>query len=305
MGVYACKDNLIFEEMGKDAPSQLFYKGDISLLGSNCLAVVGSRRMTTYGKQVVEKFVGRIASAGITIVSGFMYGVDAMAHKTAVDAGGKTIAVMPCGIDLVHPDYQVKLYDEILESGGLIVSEYEGKMQPALYTYPARNRIVAGISKAALVIEAAEKSGSLITARLAKKFKKKVFAIPGPATSIVSVGTNQLIKDGEAEMVLKASDILEYFEKSPSVIPVKTGIQVQALNLDSRLRGNDNGGGNDTVARILQKLEAEPLELDVLARSLKKSVSELSIAVLQMQLKGQIKNINGKLYLGEAKPLPK
>ena len=110
-----------------DPPKQLYYKGNYSDSGGesifeNCLAVVGSRRMTTYGKQITEKLVGEIASRGIIIVSGFMYGIDATAHKAAVDIGGKTIAVMPCGIELVHPEYQVKLYDEILENNGLIIS---------------------------------------------------------------------------------------------------------------------------------------------------------------------------------------
>ena len=198
--------------IGKDAPKQLYYKGNWDEnIFENCLAVVGSRRMTTYGKQITQKLVSEIAGKGITIVSGFMYGIDATAHKTALNVGGKTIAVMPCGINIVHPEYQVKLYDEILENKGLIISEYEGDFLPTLWSYPRRNRIVAGLSKATLVIEAGEKSGSLITANLAKKFNKKVFAVPGPLTSVLSKGTSQLIKEG-ADIVTCANDVVNYYD---------------------------------------------------------------------------------------------
>ena len=149
------------------APKELYYRGNWSAcLFEECLAVVGSRKMTTYGRQVTEKLVSEIASAGITIVSGFMYGIDATAHKAALEAGGRTIAVMPCGIDLIHPEYQEDLYKEILENNGLIISEFPGLFPPALWTYPRRNRIVAGLSRATMVVEAGEKSGALITAGL-------------------------------------------------------------------------------------------------------------------------------------------
>ena len=202
----------LLKKIGNSAPKQLYYKGnwDESIF-KNCLAVVGSRRMTTYGKQVVEKITGEAAAAGLTIVSGFMYGVDAQAHRTALRFGGRTIAVMPCGINLIHPEYQQDLYTEILNNHGLIISEYEGNMQPANWTYPRRNRIVAGLSWATLVVEAGEKSGSLITANWAKKFKRKLFVVPGPITSENSKGIMQLIKEG-AVPVSSARDILEYYK---------------------------------------------------------------------------------------------
>jgi DNA processing protein len=240
--------------------------------------------MTTYGRQTVEKLITQIASAGITIVSGFMYGVDATAHKSAIDAGGKTIAVMPCGIELVHPEEQVKLYDEILESGGLIISEYEGRTFPALYTYPARNRIVAGISKAVLVVEAAEKSGSLITANLAKRFKRKLFAVPCPVTSLVSVGTNQLIRDG-AEIVTEAEDILKWFGRSQE----RSDLSKTELKISR--------GRTSLDQQIISCLQNEPMEMDLLARNLKKPITELSIVISLMEMSSQIKNINGKYYI--------
>ena len=181
---------------------------------NNCLSVIGSRRLTNYGKQALEQLVSQIAASGITIVSGFMYGGDAIAHRSALQVGGRTIAVMPCGIDLIHPQDQEELYHDILKNNGLIISEYEGDIQPTLWTYPRRNRIVAGLSKALLIVEAGEKSGCLITANYAKKFKRKIFVVPGPITSSVSKGSNLLIKEG-AEMVTEAGDVLEFFRSLP------------------------------------------------------------------------------------------
>lgn len=270
----------LLKQIGKQAPKQLYCKGNADLFKSDCLAVVGSRRMTIYGRQITEKLVGQISANGITIVSGFMYGVDATAHKTAVESGGsKTIAVMPCGIDRVHPEYQVKLYNDILESGGLIISEYEGDAQPGYWTYPARNRIVAGLSKAVLVIEAGEKSGSLITANLAIKFNRKLFAVPGFITSVNSFGTNGLIKQGKAEMVISAKDILKYFCKN---IPEKQSQEARLLGIEDEITG---------------QLEIEPMEIDVLARNLNKNISEISEQVSLMEIKGLIKKENNKYYV--------
>lgn len=169
----------LLKEIGKDAPKKLYYKGKWDeKIFKNCLAVVGSRMMTAYGKRVVEQIVTEVAAAGLTIVSGFMYGVDAASHQAALKAGGRTIAIMPCGIDLIHPQYQQDLYVEILNNQGLIISEYEGTFLPVNWTYPRRNRIIAAMSQAVLIVEAGEKSGSLITANFAKKFGGRVFAVP-------------------------------------------------------------------------------------------------------------------------------
>lgn len=196
----------------KKPPKQLYYKGEWNPdIFKNCLAVVGSRRMTAYGKHVAEKLVIEIAAVGITIVSGFMYGIDAVSHRAALTAGGRTIAVMPCGINIIHPAYQEKLYNDILKNKGLIISEFEGDFPPEVWTYPKRNRIVAGLSNAALIIEAGDKSGSLITANYAKEYKRKLFAVPGPITSSNSVGIVQLLKEG-ALIASKAKDILEHYD---------------------------------------------------------------------------------------------
>jgi len=193
-------------------PKKLYYKGSWdNEIFDNCLAVVGSRHLTRYGRQATEQIVTECAATGITIVSGFMYGGDEAAHSASVKAGGRTIAVMPCGINLIHPPHQKELYQKILDTGGLIISEYETGFKPTNYSFVQRDRIVAGLSKAVLVTEAALNSGSLITANYAKKYNRKIFALPGQITSEVSKGTLKLIKEG-AEVVTDANDILSFYK---------------------------------------------------------------------------------------------
>ena len=266
----------------KDAPKKLYYKGswDENIF-ENCLAVVGSRRMTNYGRRVTEKLVKEVASAGITIVSGFMYGIDATSHRAALDGGGRTIAVMPCGINIVHPEYQKELYDDILKNQGLIISEFEKDFPPDNWTYPKRNRIVAGLSKSTLVVEAALKSGSLITADFAKKYKRKVFALPGPITSKVSEGTNQLLKD-EASIVTCAQDILDFY-----------GIKKSDLN-------NLNFQKAEGLEKeILEVLKREPMEIDALSRMFEIPSSQLGTTLSLMAMKGLVFQEGSKYFISD------
>lgn len=265
-------------------PRELYYKGSWDRdIFKSCLAVVGSRRMTTYGRQITNKLVSEVVLGGLTVISGFMYGIDATAHKAALDFGGRTIAVMPCGIELIHPDYQKNLYRRILQNKGLIISEYKGSFAPVSWTYPKRNRIIAGLSQVTLVIEAAEKSGSLITANLAKKYKRRVFAVPGPLTSSVSKGTIQLIKEG-AGIVSSAKDLLAVYDIERDK-PFKRIIPFVGLD--------------GIEENIINKLQEEPLEIDMLARLLKVSVSKVGIALSLMQVKGILFEENGKHYFKE------
>ena len=262
-----------------DPPAQLYYKGIWSdSLFEDCLAVVGTRRMTSYGKRVIEQVVGEIATAGVTIVSGFMYGVDATAHAAALQAGGKTIAVMPCGIERIHPEHQKDLYKEVVNEG-LVVSEWEGDVMPALWSYPKRNRIVAGLSKATLVIEAGIPSGSLITADLTLRYERKLFAVPGPITSIVSKGTTQLLKQG-AGLVSCAKDVLEFYN----------------MTLAS-MKPTERQGMQGVEKKILEELLKEPLEIDALARNLEMPVAQIGTTLSLMQINGFIEEDSGKYYV--------
>ena len=262
-----------------DFPKKLYYKGNWEPeIFENCLAVVGSRRMTSYGRQATEKLIREVAAAGVTIVSGFMYGIDATAHKAALEGGGRTIAVMPCGANIVHPAYQGKLYRDILENRGLIISEFEPDFPPANWTYPKRNRIVAGLSKAVLVMEAASKSGALITADFAKKYKRKLFALPGPVTSKTSEGTNWLLKEGAAP-VTDSRDILNFFG-------------VKTANLTRAFCKTANG----LEAKILEVLKREPMEIDELSRMFGISSAQLGTALSFMAMQGLIFQEGRKYY---------
>ncbi|MCX6724065.1 MAG: DNA-processing protein DprA [Candidatus Staskawiczbacteria bacterium] len=271
-------------------PKKLYWKGNYSddIFG-NCLAVVGSRRLTSYGRKATEQIVTEVAASGVTIVSGFMYGGDEAAHSAAVKCGGKTIAVMPCGIDLIHPANQKDLYQKILDNNGLIISEYEGLTQPQTFTYIQRDRIVAGLSKAVLVTEAALESGSLITAGYAKKYGRKIFALPGQITSEVSKGTTKLIKEG-AEPVAEAKDILDFFKITP-----KFSKKTSHHNLSDSVKSDGIAGMLEE--KIIEQLKLEPMKADEMARLFAVPVAQLGTALSLMQLKGFINHDNGKYYL--------
>ncbi len=269
-------------------PRQLYFRappggGLNSSLFKTSLAVVGSRRMTQYGKMVVEKFVSNLALNGVTIISGFMYGVDSEAHRICVENEGKTLAVFGCGLDICYPPENDELYTHILEKGGAVISEYEPDAKAHLWKFPQRNRIVAGLANlGVLVIEAGAKSGSLVTAKLALKQKKKVFAVPGPITSSTSMGTNELIKSGEAKMVTGPEDVLANS---------KLKIQNAKLQLKSQNQVTNTEKG------IAQLLEAETLSTDEIAKKLKKDIVEVSTALSLMALKGSVYEAGGKYYL--------
>ena len=269
----------------KNPPEKLYYKGNPREdIFSKCLAVVGSRKMTKYGEKICDRLVSEVASRGITIVSGFMYGIDATAHKAAVSVGGNTIAVMPCGIEKIHPAYQKELYKEIIDKDGLIVSEMDGKKGPAKWIYPKRNRIVAGLSQATLVVQAARGSGSLITANYAKKFDRKLFAVPGPLTSKVSIGTANLIKEG-ADIVTCAKDIIDFYKPSQ-----------ESIDFNKEKSLDDYKNINQKEKEILKNLQREPLKTDELARRTDLSAGKVGVVLSQMQLKGLVEKEGDKYY---------
>ncbi len=271
------------KEIGSLAPKKLFYKGTWDeTLFKECLAVVGSRKLTMYGRKVTEQIVSEAVGAGITIVSGFMYGGDEAAHSAAVKSGGRTVAVMPCGIDLIHPAQQAQLYQDILDNRGLILSEYEGDLKPQTWMYVQRDRLVAALSKATFVTEAAVKSGSLLTAGYAQQFGRKVFALPGPITSEVSRGTIQLIREG-AEAVSEANDILRFFK---------------VLVAQKKPHFTEASRGKDTLEeKILDQLGRESLKADEMARVLGVSVAHVGTALSLLQLRGIINQDSGKYYI--------
>ena len=265
-----------------DPPKQLYYRGkwDPDLF-EYCLAVVGTRRITRYGRNMTDLIVSDVANAGITVVSGFMYGVDAYAHAAAINGGGKTIAVMPCGIDTILPVYQKELYLKIIKTGGLIVSEYNPGVRVRNGMFVKRNRIVAGLSQATLVVEGAKKSGTMITAALTLDYNRFLFAVPGHATSTYSQGPNFLIKQG-AYTACCANDILETYELSLS---------------QKRTHINQQNKFSTTEQKIIEQLKCEPLEIDEISRRTKLSSSETAGTVSMLQLNGVVEEDRGKLFI--------
>lgn len=194
-----------------DAPACIYYKGDIDLLANLSLSVVGTRKASEYGVKVTKEIVADLVSNNFVITSGMAIGIDAYAHETTLDLGGKTIAVLVGGPCKASPAANRKIYDSILKNGGLVLSENLPESRVFAPQFASRNRIVAAISEGTVVIEADEKSGSLITAELAVDYGKHVFAVPGRVFDSVSTGTNSLIKKGHAKLIQNSADILSEF----------------------------------------------------------------------------------------------
>jgi len=284
----------------KNPPKELYIKGDYTpQIFENCLSVVGSRKMTLYGQRVTQRFVREVASCGITIVSGFMYGVDAEAHEAALSVGGKTVAVMACGIDEICPAFQKDLYNSILETGSLAISEYSGSTQARKWTFPQRNRIVAGLSQALLVVEAGYKSGTLITAKCARDYGRQVFVAPGDVFSSNYKGICRLIKEG-AKVVTSGLDIAKYYNAD---FPADFGTK----EFQGKLEIFEHGGeGRETSIKrnldpieekIYSLLENSSLNLDDLVSILEISPSSMSAKITSLSLKGLITEKGGIFYV--------
>lgn len=274
------------EELRRVRPEvkQLFYRGKWEEdLFKKAVGVVGSRRMTKYGQMVTKMMVQGLTEAGYTIVSGFMYGVDTAAHKTCLENKGRTVAVLGCGLDCLTPAENDGLYTKILESGGLVVSEFEPKQEAKLWTFPYRNRIVAGLSQLILVIEAGENSGSLVTARWGFQQKKKVLAVPGMITASLSKGTNWLIRNG-AVLVTSVNDILE---ELGGMRPLKEKQKGRILPV---LSGEEK--------EVVELLKREEMEADELAKKLNKSITQINILLSELCLKGLVEENNGRFMIG-------
>lgn len=213
-----------------DAPKRLKYLGQRPDSKADYFAIVGTRHMTPYGKNVAYDFAHALAKRFV-IVSGLAYGIDAVAHRAALDAGGKTVAVLGSGLNKITPPCNLGLAKEIQKNGS-IISEYEDDFGPFKGTFPQRNRIIAGMSIATLVIEAPERSGALITARLALEYNRDVFAIPGNITQETSKGTNKFIRDGKAFPTTCVQDIFDYLELSSPPQNSATKSQEHALSTD-------------------------------------------------------------------------
>lgn len=275
----------------KNPPFVLYAKGSINILtgpAAPIISVVGTRKISQYGREVTELLTAELVSAGFTIVSGLAIGVDAVAHQSSLESKGKTIAVLGCGVDCCTPAENQSLYISIITSGGCIVSELPLGHPPTKGSFPSRNRIIAGLSLGVLVTEGAEDSGSLITADYALKFNRKVFAVPGPITSSLSKGPYGLIRKG-AKLVTKTEDILNELKiHKQSLSSIKSKIKITGQK--SKLEGT-----KDEIL-ILKILENEALHFDEIARKTGFESAKLGSILSLMEMKGMIKSLENGLF---------
>lgn len=262
-----------------DPPPYLYLKGKLPH-SSSAIAVVGSRRASDYGISVTTRFARELAGQGVTIVSGLAMGVDAAAHRGALQVGGATVGVLGCGIDLIYPGENRQLYRE-MEEKGAIVSEFPPGTQPDAPNFPRRNRIISGMSRGVLVVEAAEKSGSLITARFALEQGREVFAVPGNINFRASRGTNSLIKEG-AKLVESVADIMG--ELPPEGVQLPQWAQKQNFNL------------SPDEERLTELLTEKPLHIDELTVRSGLTVPTVSAMLLRLELQGAIMQMPGKIF---------
>jgi DNA processing protein len=265
-----------------DYPPILYTKGELLLEDVHSLAVVGTRHPSPYGRQVTEEIVTEISRNDVVITSGLAMGVDTIAHRTALKAGGKTIAVFGCGLDFIYPAENTKLAQTITEHG-VLVSEHPLGTKPRPEYFPLRNRIMSGLSLGVLVIEARERSGALITASQALNQNREVFAIPGNIFYPNSKGTNKIIQAGEAKLVVSYVDILEELQLTispPRQMEIKEFVP-----------------GNTSEAAVLKQLTPEPVQIDEICRLSGLPISEVSSTLAILELNGIAQHVGNMNYV--------
>lgn len=264
-------------------PYLLYIKGKTDAINSvPLISVVGSRKYTLYGSQIAESFSRELANSGFGIVSGMAIGIDTFAHRGTLESGGKTVAVLGNGLDdlSLYPRNNFNLSREIIENG-VLLSEYPVGTKAGPLTFPARNRIVAGLSLGTLVVEAGETSGALITAQMALDSNREVFSVPGSIFSPQSIGTNNLIKKG-AKLVLGIKDILEELDFSFSKEPAKS------------ISKNPDSENEKTLLKILS---SDPIHIDNISKLSRLGTADVSSTLSIMEIKGWVKNIGGQNYI--------
>ena len=264
-----------------DRPPVLYVRGQLTAPDAWAVGVVGTRRATVYGRQAAEELSEGLARNNVTVVSGLARGIDSIAHKAALKAGGRTIAVLACGLDMVYPPENLHLAQEVMERGAL-VSDYPLGTQPRSEFFPRRNRIMVGLSLGILVIEGDLKSGALITARQALDENREVFAVPGSIYTPTFRGTNWLIQQGQAKLVTKTEDVLEELNLTMASHQMEAKAVLPA---------------DETEARILRFLSAEPIHIDDVRRSSGLEIAAVSSALAMLELKGMVQQVGNMNYV--------
>ncbi|MDO5725463.1 MAG: DNA-processing protein DprA [Tissierellia bacterium] len=262
----------------ENPPITIYYKGAFPRFDTDMIGIVGGRKCTPYGKWACEKFSRELSQLGIGIVSGLAAGIDSIAHKTALDNAAYTIGVMGCGINRIYPATNRKLYQE-MEKYGTIISEFPFDYPPAAWNFPRRNRIIAALSKAVLVVEAKQRSGSLITARLAAEMGREVFAVPGNIDSLYSKGTNALIRDG-AMPAIEVEDILLYF---PQIFKAQIEMPLYDIPKEFEIYIELIGNSINTIDKIANETEED--------------IAKISAALTELELYGIVRNVSDQTFI--------
>jgi DNA processing protein len=282
-----------------DPPVVLYVKGAWSeCFDRPCVAIVGSRRCSTYGQNAALMLSRELAQRGVTIVSGLARGIDAAAHRGALEAGGRTVAVMGTGLDQVYPRDHRKLADEILKHNGALVTQFPLGTPPVSENFPYRNRVISGLSLGTLVVEAAENSGSLITARLAMEQNREVFAVPGNITSRNSFGTNYLIKGAGAKLVQQWQDVAGELpaEIAAQLLPPPSRKRKKGELVDQlQLAPSDLNEHERAIFKLLTT--DTPQQIDALAESTRLSITQLTAALLTLEMRELIRALPGKCFV--------
>ena len=280
-----------------DPPIVLYVKGAWSdCLDQPCLGVVGSRRCSTYGQNSASMLARDLAKRGVTVVSGFARGIDAAAHRGALEAGGRTIAVLGTGLDEIYPRDHKKLAADILAQGGALVTQFPLKTPPVSENFPYRNRIISGLSMGIVVVEAAENSGSLITARLAIEQNREVFAVPGNITSRNSFGTNYLIKGAGAKLVQQWQDIAAELPPQVSAKLLPPSLKNEKT-VSNRLSLLPEGISATETAVIKLLTPDSPTHVDLLVEQSKLPISQLTAALLSLEIRDLVRALPGRCFV--------
>lgn len=267
----------------KDPPTRLYARGNLKILNEIGISVVGSRTNTQYGEKMCKKFVKELVEYNINIISGLALGIDCIAHKTCLRNAGRTIAVLPSGLNNIYPSVHVKLANQIIENGGVLISEYENETKADSKKFLERNRIVAGLGIGTLVVEAGNRSGTSVTARYTQQNGKPVFCIPSSLENLKGKTTNELIQKG-ANLITNVNDILQFY---PDESFIKRKKELKDIGVDVAYELID----------VYKSIKDEPIDINQIARKTKLSISEVNYKIMMLQLDDRIIELPGQRFI--------
>lgn len=268
----------------KDPPKQLYIEGDVELLKTNIISIIGSRVCSENGRKLAHQFAKELVYQGLTIASGMAIGIDTIAHQTTLQEGGKTVAVLGSGLKQIFPQENKELYTQIIKNGGLVITEYPPEEKAKSQNFLERNRIVSGLALGILVIEAAYRSGTSVTAKLATQQGKKVFALPHEVNDVHGIGTNRLIRNG-AKIVTSTEDIIKEFPFLSYKVPIK--------EKENKNRKVKKICDNKEYNEIYQWINEDTISLNEIYNKSNKSIVEINKILLMLEIEGYIKKVVG------------